>query len=149
MSNFVPGRPGYATESEAGSMYELRQYPSYYSSAVSTSAFGSHKSLLSLYTPSQASTFLPVTQNAPDPTRRPRDNFGFALFSLFINPIFGLVAILLAQVSKDYFNRCKYIKASKFGAYAKGTAAGGIASTFILIFMAVGQAIVNHYKFDY
>ena len=55
-----------------------------------------YKSWLPLYL--QASTFLPVVQNQPDEAKRPKDNFGFAFCSLFINPLFGLVAIVLARM---------------------------------------------------
>lgn len=149
MSQYLSQPRGYASESETGSMYELRQYPSYYSSQASITPYGSHKSLLSMYTPSQASTFLPIVQNAPNPEKRPADNFGIAMFSVFINPIFGIIAIFLSQMSKDYFNRCKYIKASKYGAYAKGTAMGGIISMIIVLFLIAAQLIHYHMKFYY
>lgn len=97
MSQYLSQPRGYASESETGSMYELRQYPSYYSSQASITPYGSHKSLLSMYTPSQASTFLPIVQNAPNPEKRPADNFGIAMFSVFINPIFGIIAIFLSR----------------------------------------------------
>lgn len=97
MSQYLSQPRGYASESETGSMYELRQYPSYYSSQASITPYGSHKSLLSMYTPSQASTFLPIVQNAPNPEKRPADNFGIAMFSVFINPIFGVIAIFLSR----------------------------------------------------
>lgn len=97
MSQYLSQPRGYASESETGSMYELRQYPSYYSSQASITPYGSHKSLLSMYTPSQVSTFLPIVQNAPNPEKRPADNFGIAMFSVFINPIFGVIAIFLSR----------------------------------------------------
>lgn len=52
-------------------------------------------------------------------------------------------------MSKDYFNRCKYIKASKYGAYAKGTAMGGIISMIIVLFLIAAQLIHYHMKFYY
>ena len=57
--------------------------------------------------------------------------------------------LFISEMSKDYFNRCKYIKASKFGAYAKGAAAGGIFSTMFLLVMIIGQAIQYHVRFNY
>lgn len=39
---------------------------------------------------------LPIVTKQPDPWRRPADNWPIAFMSLFVNPIFGIFAILLA-----------------------------------------------------
>ena len=80
---------------ESQSAFEMRPWPAHYSSQASITP--SYKSFMSAYTPSQASFFvLPVTSEVPDQLRKPEDNWGFAFCSLLINPIFGVVAILLA-----------------------------------------------------
>lgn len=56
---------------------------------------------------------------------------------------------IISEMSKDYFNRCKYIKASKYGAYAKGTAMGGIISMIIVLLLIAAQLIHYHMKFYY
>ena len=85
---------------ETQSAFEMRPWPAHYSSQASITP--SYKSFMSAYTPSQASFFvLPVTSELPDQERRPLDNWGFAFCSLFINPIFGVVALLLA--GKQHF----------------------------------------------
>ena len=92
--------------SEAGSAFEMRPWgiPSHYSSQASMtmSAYGS-RSMLSMYTPSMASYILPVVTDAPDFQKKPDDNWGFACCSLFCNPVFGLVAILLAGLFLETF----------------------------------------------
>ena len=80
---------------ETQSAFEMRPWPAHYSSQASITP--SYKSFVSAYTRSEASFFvLPVTSEIPDQMRRPRDNWGFAFCSLFVNPIFGVVALLLA-----------------------------------------------------
>ena len=81
-------------ESDMGSAFELQKWPSYYSSQASMTY--SHRSFYSTYTPSHASTFLPIVQQAPDKLKKPEDNFGLACCSIAINPIFGIIAVLLA-----------------------------------------------------
>ncbi|XP_052806144.1 uncharacterized protein LOC128235373 [Mya arenaria] len=136
-------------DSQAASAFEMRPWPSHYSSQISITP--SYKSYLSAYTPSQVSSFyiLPVTADTPDQRRRPEHNWGMAFCSLLINPIFGIAAILLAEMSKEYFNKKEYIQASKYGSYAKGTAMGGIIVTIILIVLIIAQAINYHLKFNY
>ena len=105
---------GYLTDSrgeawsDAGSDVEMQRYPSqpsmggtsFISGTSRSYISGSRKSVYSTYTttytPSQISYVLPVVANAPNPLKKPKDNFGFAFCSLFFNPIFGLVALLLA-----------------------------------------------------
>ena len=83
------------SEIDSQSAFEMHPWPAHYSSQASIAP--SYRSYLSAYTPSQASFFvLPVTAEVPDFMRRPQDNWGFAFCSLFCNPIFGIVAILLA-----------------------------------------------------
>ncbi|XP_069120371.1 uncharacterized protein [Argopecten irradians] len=137
--------------SELGSAYELRRLGDsrYTSQASMTMSLYGSRSILSMYTPSQASYILPVVTDAPDPIKKPADNWGFACCSIFINPLFGLIAVLLAEMSKDYFNRCKYIQASKYGAYAKGVAAGGIVSMIVVLALIVAQVVNYHLKFYY
>ncbi|OWF35865.1 uncharacterized protein LOC110442407 [Mizuhopecten yessoensis] len=137
--------------SELGSAYELRRLGDsrYTSQASMTMSLYGSRSVLSMYTPSQASYILPVVTDAPDPIKKPADNWGFACCSVFINPLFGLIAVLLAEMSKDYFNRCKYIQASKYGSYAKGAAAGGIASTIIVLLLIIAQVLHYQLKFNY
>lgn len=80
---------------DSHSAFEMRPWPSHYSSQLSITP--SYKSYLSAYTPSQASFYtLPVMQETPNEMRRPESNRGFAFFSLLFNPIFGIVAVLLA-----------------------------------------------------
>ncbi|VDI31856.1 uncharacterized protein LOC143064495 [Mytilus galloprovincialis] len=134
-------------DSEMGSAFELQKWPSYYSSQASMTY--SHRSFYSTYTPSHASTFLPIVQQAPDKLKKPDDNFGLACCSIAINPIFGIIAVLLAEISRGYFNRCNYIKASKYGAYAKATAAGGIFCTIFLLACIISQLLWYHLKFSY
>lgn len=136
--------------SEFGSQsaFEMHPWPSHYSSQASITP--SYKSYLSTYTPSQASFFiLPVTSEVPNETRRAQHNWGFAFCSLLINPIFGVVAILLAEMSRDFFNKKNYVQASKYGGYAKGTAMGGIIVTIILLVLIIAQAIHYRLKFNY
>lgn len=145
-----PYRPSQGSESEFGSQYELKPWPpGHYSSQASMTPASSYRSLLSTYTPSHASYVLQVVTDAPNIIKKPPDNWGFAFCSLFINPIFGVVALLLAQMSKDYFNRCKYKEASKYGSYAKGTAAAGIVSSIIVLLMIIAQVLHYHLKFYY
>lgn len=65
--------------------------------------WNSQMSMLSSSRPSLHSTYtihssyvLPILGETPDPLRRPPDYLGFALCSLFCNPVFGLFAILLS-----------------------------------------------------
>ncbi|KAH3701848.1 uncharacterized protein LOC127860723 [Dreissena polymorpha] len=133
---------------DSQSAFEMRPWPSHYSSQLSITP--SYKSYLSTYTQSQASFFiLPVTAETPQERWRSQHNWGFALCSMFINPIFGIVALLLAEMSKDYFNKKEYIQASKYGSYAKGAAMGGIIVTLIVIILIIAQAIHYHLKFNY
>jgi hypothetical protein len=46
-------------------------------------------------------TFLPIVQQGPDKLKKPDDNFGLACISIFINPIFGIIAVLLAGKLTD------------------------------------------------
>lgn len=135
-------------DSEMGSAFEMKKWPSYYSGSQASMTY-SHRSFYSTYTPSYASTFLPIVQQGPDKMKKPDDNFGLACVSIFINPIFGIIAVLLAEISRDYFNRCNYIKASKYGAYAKGTAAGGIFCTFFVLACVIAQVLWYQMKFNY
>ncbi|KAL4228493.1 hypothetical protein ACF0H5_011541 [Mactra antiquata] len=136
------------SEIDSQSAFEMHPWPSHYSSQVSITP--SYKSYLSTYTPSQASFFvLPVTSEAPNELRRPQDNWGFAFCSLFINPIFGIVAILLAEMSRDFFKKKNYIQASKYGAYAKGVAMGGIISMIIVLVLIIAQVLHYYLKFNY
>lgn len=43
--------------------------------------------------------------------------------------------LIILEMFKDYFNRCKYIKAFKYGAYVKGIAMGGIILMIIVLFL--------------
>lgn len=139
------------SEIDSQSAFEMHPWPSHYSSQASMASITpSYKSYLSTYTPSQASFFvLPVTAEVPNEMRRSRDNWGFAFCSLFINPLFGIAAILLAEMSRDFFNKKNYIQASKYGAYAKGTAIGGIFITFMMIVLIIAQAVHYRLKFEY
>ena len=87
-------------DSEMGSAFEMKKWPSYYSGSQASMAY-SHRSFYSTYTPSYASTFLPIVQQGPDKLKKPDDNFGLACISIFINPIFGIIAVLLAGKLTD------------------------------------------------
>lgn len=63
--------------------------------------------------------------------------------------IFIKSSIYFSEISRDYFNRCNYIKASKYGAYAKGTAAGGIFCTFFVLVCVIAQVLWYQSKFNY
>lgn len=133
---------------ETQSAFEMRPWPAHYSSQASITP--SYKSFLSAYTPSQASFFvLPVTSEVPDQLRRPQDNWGFAFCSLFINPIFGVVAILLSEMSRQFFNKKQYVLAAKYGSYSKGAAMGGIIVMIVVLILILAQVIHYHTKFNY
>ena len=87
-------------DSEMGSAFEMKKWPSYYSGSQASMTY-SHRSFYSTYTPSYASTFLPIVQQGPDKLKKPDDNFGLACISIFINPIFGIIAVLLAGKLTD------------------------------------------------
>ncbi|XP_041371753.1 uncharacterized protein LOC121385236 [Gigantopelta aegis] len=158
---------GYLTDShgeawsETGSEIEMHRYPSqpsmggtsFISGTSRSYISGSRKSVYSTYTttytPSQISYVLPVVANAPNPLKKPKDNFGFAFCSLFFNPIFGLVALLLAEQSKVHYNHCNYIEASKYGSYAKGVAASGIISMLVLLVLIIALVLWHNYRFAY
>lgn len=59
----------------------------------------------------------------------------------------GIFAI--SEMSRDFFNKKNYIQASKYGAYAKGTAMGGIIVTIILVILIIAQAVQYRLKFNY
>lgn len=133
---------------ETQSAFEMRPWPAHYSSQASITP--SYKSFMSAYTPSQASFFvLPVTSEIPDQMRRPQDNWGIAFCSLFVNPIFGVIAILLSEMSRQFFNKKQYIQAAKYGNYAKGAALGGIISMIVVLALIIAQVIHYHTKFSY
>lgn len=139
------------SEMDSQSAFEMRPWPSHYSSQASmVSITPSYKSYMSAYTPSQASFFvLPVTAEIPDNLRRPQHNFGIACCAMFFNPIFGIVAILLSEMSRDFFNKKNYHQASKYGSYAKGAAMGGIIVTIIVLILIIAQVIHYQTKFNY
>lgn len=60
----------------------------------SGSLSGSHPSLYSFYTPSTSTYILPIAQELPDLHKKTPDYMGFAICSLIVNPIFGILAIL-------------------------------------------------------
>ena len=100
---------------ESQSAFEMRPWPAHYSSQASITP--SYKSFMSAYTPSQASFFvLPVTSEVPDQLRKPEDNWGFAFCSLLINPIFGVVAILLAGMIFFSIMCCNFAMSEEMGA---------------------------------
>ncbi|XP_046570339.1 uncharacterized protein LOC124278621 [Haliotis rubra] len=143
--------------SEAGSEMEMNRYPSQHSMAsYGPSSYsyvsGSRKSLYSTYTsyaPSQISYMLPIVTKQPNPEKKPADHWGFAFCSLFINPLFGIFAILLSEQSKVYFSRLDYVKASKYGSYAKGVAAAGIVSMFVLLILILALVLNEYFKYRY
>ncbi|CAG5130570.1 unnamed protein product [Candidula unifasciata] len=151
----TPGYPAYYYgDSHTGSVSNLseggmKRYASKSSIAGAQSLtgsrsllYGSRRSLYSTYTMSGMSYVLPVVAKQPDPWRRPADNWPIAFMSLFVNPIFGVFAILLAEQSKIYYAKCEYMQASRYGAYAKGTAAGGLYCTVILLIWVI-SAVIN------
>lgn len=79
------------------------------------------------------------------------DNWEFSVTHIFAHHQDGIRKYfsIISEMSKDYFNRCKYIKASKYGAYAKGTAMGGIISMIIVLLLIAAQLIHYHMKFYY
>ncbi|KAH9509773.1 hypothetical protein Btru_045163 [Bulinus truncatus] len=111
--------------------------------------YGSRRSLYSTYTMSGMSYVLPIVAKQPDPWRRPSDNWPIAFMSLFVNPIFGIFAILLAEQSKIYYAKCQYLKASQYGSYAKGTAAGGLYCTFITVLWILGAVLQEKFRYNY
>lgn len=139
------------SEVDSQSAFEMHPWPSHYSSQASMASITpSYKSYLSTYTPSQASFFvLPVTAEAPNEMQRAQDNWGFAFCSLFCNPIFGIAALLLAEMSRDFFNKKNYLQASKYGSYAKGTALGGIIVTIVVLVLIIAQVAHYQLKFNY
>jgi len=111
--------------------------------------YGSRRSLYSTYTMSGMSYVLPIVAKQPDPWRRPADNWPIAFLSIFVNPIFGIFALLLAEQSKIYYSRCNYMKASQYGSYAKGTAAGGLYCTVILVIWLVSIVVNEKLRYNY
>ncbi|KAL8596382.1 hypothetical protein ACOMHN_054061 [Nucella lapillus] len=109
--------------------------------------YGSRRSLYSTYTVSGMSYILPVMTKSPNPHRRPLDNWPVAFCSLFFNPIFGIIAILLAEQSKIYYAKCEYLRASQYGVYAKGVAAGGIFCSVILLLLIIFIIIWSHIRY--
>ncbi|PVD36103.1 hypothetical protein C0Q70_03076 [Pomacea canaliculata] len=153
-----PGFPAYYYgDSKAGSMSELsevgmKRYGSQpsiggHSLGSRSLLYGSRRSLYSTYTVSGMSYILPVMTKQPNPWRRPCDNWPIAFCSLFINPLFGVFAILLAEQSKIYYAKCDYVRASQYGVYAKGVAAGGIYSSFILLLWILGIVFWNAFRY--
>ncbi|KAL5010705.1 hypothetical protein ScPMuIL_013010 [Solemya velum] len=138
---------GNGSDSE-GSAYEMKPWPSYYSSQTSMMTTGSYRSMYSTYTPSQASYILPVVTDAPDAQKRPPDHWGFAFCSLFCNPVIGILAIILSEMSKNYFNRCNYSKAAKYGSYAKGMAVGGIIVSMVVLVLIITQGVRYQLKLN-
>ncbi|GAB1609356.1 uncharacterized protein LOC115220913 [Argonauta hians] len=122
---------------EAGA-YEMERKN--WSSQLSVATTGSRHSLHSVYTV-HSSYVLPIVTETPDPLRKPPDYLGFAICSIFCNPIFGLVAVLLSERSRGYFHRCQYRKASMCGSYAFGVALGGMIGTIIVILLIVALVI--------
>ncbi|KAK3582991.1 hypothetical protein CHS0354_027117 [Potamilus streckersoni] len=153
MSNYPPpfysdNRSHEGSESDTASRYEMQSWPAHYSSQASITP--SYRSYLSTYTPSQASFFiLPVVMESPDTERKPADNWGFAFCSLLCNPVFGVFAILLAEMSKNFFLQKDYSKAAKYGGYAKGVAMGGIIVMLIVLSLIIAQVIHYRLKFNY
>lgn len=156
-----PGFPAYYYgDSKAGSMSELSEVNysmKRYGSQPSISAhslgsrsllYGSRRSLYSTYTVSGMSYILPVMTKQPNPWRRPVDNWPLAFCSLFINPIFGIFAILLSEQSKIYYAKCDYNRASQYGVYAKGVAAGGCYCTAILLMWIIGAVCWETYRYN-
>lgn len=110
--------------------------------------YGSRRSLYSTYTVSGTSYILPVMTKTPNQWRRPEDNWPIAFCSLFINPIFGIVAILLSEQSKVYFAKCEYMRASQYGVYAKGVACGGIFAMITVLFWIIFIVIWEHIRYN-
>ena len=52
-------------------------------------------------------------------------------------------------MSRQFFNKKEYIKAAKYGNYAKGAAMGGIISMIIVLALILAQVIHYHTKFNY
>jgi len=158
----TPGYPAYYYgDSQTGSVADLseggmRRYASKSSIAGGHSLmgsrsllYGSRRSLYSTYTMSGMSYVLPIVAKQPDPWRRPPDNWPIAFLSIFINPIFGIFALLLSEQSKIYYSKCNYMKASQYGAYAKGTAAGGLYCTFITVLWIIGAVVNEKMRYNY
>ncbi|GFO39005.1 hypothetical protein PoB_006551000 [Plakobranchus ocellatus] len=161
----TPGYPAYYYgDSQTGSMSNLsvgggggmRRYASKSSIAGGQSLtgsrsllYGSRRSLYSTYTMSGMSYVLPVVANQPDPWRRPADNWPIAFLSIFINPLFGIFALLLAEQSKIYYAKCQYLKASQYGSYAKGTAAGGLYCTVIVLLWVISAVVNETTRYNY
>ena len=72
--------------------------------------YGSRRSLYSTYTMSGMSYVLPIVAKQPDPWRRPPDNWPIAFLSIFINPIFGIFALLLSgmQLTTIFFHTISF-----------------------------------------
>ncbi|BFZ22559.1 hypothetical protein BsWGS_25598 [Bradybaena similaris] len=158
----TPGYPAYYYgDSHTGSVSNLseggmKRYASKSSIAGGQSLtgsrsllYGSRRSLYSTYTMSGMSYVLPVVAKQPDPWRRPADNWPIAFLSVFINPIFGVFAILLAEQSKIYYAKCQYLKASQYGSFAKGCAAGGVWCTFILLVLVISAVVNEKLRYRY
>ncbi|KAK7092276.1 uncharacterized protein [Littorina saxatilis] len=155
-----PGYPAYYYgDSKGGSMSEISEVGipmKRYGSQPSISAhsmgsrsmlYGSRRSLYSTYTVSGMSYILPVMTKSPNPYRRPMDNWPIAFCSVFFNPLFGIFAILLAEQSKIYYAKCDYMKASQYGVYAKGAAAGGMFCTVITLMLIIAIVCWDHFRY--
>ncbi|ESO94213.1 hypothetical protein LOTGIDRAFT_232467 [Lottia gigantea] len=151
---YAGSRDGSVSEPYAASHIDstMKAYPSQQSIDTRSYITGSKRSLYSTYTSytthTNMSYALPIVTNAPLLEKKPPDNWGLAFVSLFINPIFGLIAILLAEQSKIYFTKCNYLKASQYGVYAKGAALGGIACTIILLVLIIAIAVNQHIMYN-
>lgn len=87
---------------ESFEMSDKRRWPS------TTSMTPSGSRSFYSYTPSHSSYNLPIVMERTNPDKKMPDNWGLACCSMFINPIFGLVAILLAGKVSAWLIRCWY-----------------------------------------
>ena len=55
--------------------------------------------------------------------------------------------LYVAEQSKIYYAKCEYLRASQYGVYAKGAAAGGIFCSVTLLILIIFIVIWNHIRY--
>ena len=64
-----------------------------------------------------------------------------------------LIAILMVifvkfpEQSKIYFSKCEYMRASQYGVYAKGVAAGGIFCTITVLVLVIAIVLWDNLRY--
>ena len=78
----------------------------------------------------------------------------FVCIIFVINSAHSVIAMLIsvfdgffAEQSKIYFAKCEYLRASQYGVYAKGVAAGGIFCTIIVLVLVIAIITWSHVRY--